>query len=290
MAITASMVKELRERTGAGMMECKKALEEAGNLEEAVLVLRKAGQAKADKRATKQAAEGVIVIALKAHNAVMLEINSQTDFVARSDDLKGFAQQVIEAALSAKAPSVEVLTEIKLASGASVEHTRRELVNKIGENIQLRRLTHLDAQGLIGTYLHGDRIGVLVEMEGGDLNLAKDIAMHIAASNPKALSAEDISPELIEIERQVFLSQAAESGKAPEIAAKMIEGRINKFLKENSLLGQPFIKNPDQTITDLLKQHNAKIKSFVRYEVGEGMEKQSTDFAEEVMQQVKGTL
>ncbi len=290
MNITAAMVKELRERTGAGMMECKKALTEVGNIEEAVIVLRKAGQAKADKRASKVAAEGVIAMTQSADNkkGVMIEINSQTDFASKSEDLKAFSAKVSDLVLNSSINSIEELLQSNLGNGQTVELARLELVAKIGENIQLRRMGKFESQSLVGTYVHGDRIGVLVELEGGDLNLARGIAMHIAASNPKALDANAIPAELIEVEREIFLTQAQESGKPKEIAEKMVEGRIAKFLKENSLLGQPFIKNPDQSVADLLKSHQAKIKQYLRFEVGEGIEKEVTDFAAEVMAQVKG--
>ncbi|HYF97882.1 MAG TPA: translation elongation factor Ts, partial [Coxiellaceae bacterium] len=282
MSISASDVKELRERTGAGMMECKKALEKAGSIEDAIVYLRETGLAKADKRANKLAAEGVVVVAQSTDGktTLMMEANCQTDFVARGQ-LGEFAQEVVDRALQEKVDTVEALAEMALESGNNVEYARRELVNKSGENIQLRRLAKINTPHIIGTYVHGKRIGVIVELEGGDSNLAKDIAMHIAASNPKALRPEDVPAELVEGERQIFMTQAAESGKAPEIAAKMVEGRIKKFLGENSLLGQPFVKNPDQTVADLVKAHNATIKSFVRFEVGEGMEKEQVDFAAE---------
>ena len=290
MSVSASDVKELRERTGAGMMECKKALEKSANIEEAIVYLRETGLAKADKRAGKLAAEGVIVVAQSSDgkSTLMMEANCQTDFVARGQ-LAEFAQEVVTKALLENVDTVEALAEVALDSGNTVDYARRELVNKSGENIQLRRLAKLNTSHTIGAYVHGNRIGVLVELEGGDLSLAKDIAMHIAASNPKALSPEDVPAALVEAERQIFLTQATESGKPAEIAAKMVEGRIKKFLGENSLLGQPFVKNPDQTVADLLKEHKAAVKSFVRFEVGEGMEREQVDFAAEVMAQVKGS-
>lgn len=284
MGITAAEVKELRERTGAGMMECKKALEKAGNIEEAIVLLRESGQAKADKRASKSATEGLVII----NGNLMLEVNCQTDFVGRGEELRSFASSILNKAVQADVDSIEALAELMLDSGHTVDAARRELVNKSGENIQLRRLAKLKSSHSVGTYVHGNRIGAMVELEGGDINLAKDIAMHVAASNPRALSPEDVPAELIESERQIFMTQAMQSGKPAEIAAKMVEGRIKKFLSENSLLGQAFIKNPDQSIADLVKEHKAKIISFVRFEVGEGLAKETTDFAEEVMAQVKG--
>lgn len=290
MSVSASDVKELRERTGAGMMECKKALEKAGNIEDAIVYLRETGMAKADKRAGKLAAEGVVVVAQSqdGKTTYMMEANCQTDFVARGQ-LAEFAQEVINKALQEKVATVEALAEMPLDSGNNVDYARRELVNKSGENIQLRRIASVNTAHQVAAYVHGSRIGVLVELEGGDMNLAKDIAMHVAACNPKALSPEDVPANLVEIERQIFMTQAADSGKPAEIAAKMVEGRIKKFLGENSLLGQPFVKNPDQTVADLLKQHNATAKSFVRFEVGEGMEKETVDFAAEVMAQVNSS-
>jgi len=287
MKISPADVKELRERTGAGMLECKNALEKAaGNIQEAIVYLRETGLAKADKRSSKLAAEGVVAIEHNANGeAIIIEANCQTDFVARAQ-LAEFAKEIVKKALSEKIDTVEALAEMALDSGSTVDYARRELVNKSGENIQLRRLARVKSTHLIGTYVHSNRIGAIVELEGGDLNLAKDIAMHVAASNPKALNPEDVPAELVEAERQIFTTQAADSGKPAEIIAKMVEGRIKKFLGETCLLGQPYVKNPDQTVADLLKEHKAKVISFVRFEVGEGIEKEEVDFAAEVKAQV----
>jgi elongation factor Ts len=292
MAITASMVKDLRQRTGAGMMECKKALVETnGDIEAAIDAMRKSGMAKADKKADRVAADGVIVIQadMDKKNAVILEVNSETDFVSKGDDFNGFASAVATTVLTEKPADVDALSALTISGGdATVDEARRALIAKIGENISLRRFTVASTSGVIGAYSHGVRIGVLVELDGGDEALAKDIAMHVAATNPACISAEQMPAELIEKEREIFTAQAKESGKPDEIIAKMIDGRIAKFLKENTLVGQPFVKDPDQTVEKLLKANNAKVVSFQRYEVGEGIEKAEDNFAEEVMAQVKG--
>lgn len=258
MTISASLVMQLRERTGAGMMECKKFLIATnGDIEAAIIEMRKAGQAKADKKADRVAAEGVVVIARSAdgRSAVMLEINSETDFVARDENFTEFANKVAEAALNSSVTTVDGLSATTLPSGNTVEQARQELVAKIGENIKLRRLErmHTDA-GVIGYYLHGSRIGVMVALKTNDEELAKDIAMHIAASKPIVVSKDQVSADAIENEREIFTAQAKESGKPQEIIDKMIEGRINKFIDEVSLLGQPFVKNPDVKVGQLLKE------------------------------------
>ncbi|KTC93501.1 translation elongation factor Ts [Fluoribacter dumoffii] len=291
MTISASLVMQLRERTGAGMMECKKFLIATnGDIEAAIIEMRKAGQAKADKKADRVAAEGVVVIARSAdgRSAVMLEINSETDFVARDENFTEFANKVAEAALNSSVTTVDGLSATTLPSGNTVEQARQELVAKIGENIKLRRLErmHTDA-GVIGYYLHGSRIGVMVALKTNDEELAKDIAMHIAASKPIVVSKDQVSADAIENEREIFTAQAKESGKPQEIIDKMIEGRINKFIDEVSLLGQPFVKNPDVKVGQLLKEKNTEVLSFVRYEVGEGIEKKEDNFVEEVMAQVR---
>ena len=291
MAINAALVMKLRERTGAGMMECKKFLVATdGDIELAITEMRKAGQAKADKKADRIAAEGIIAIAREATGcaAVMLEINSETDFVARDAGFVSFAAQAVQTALTSKVLEVSQLgQQAILASNETVEEARQHLVAKIGENIQLRRLVRIACDGVIGTYLHGQRIGVVVALKGGNEQLAKDIAMHVAASRPIVVSRAQVSAELIEKERDIFMAQARESGKPQEIIEKMIEGRINKFVDEVSLLGQPYVKNPDQKISDLLKQHNAEVISFIRFEVGEGIEKKEDNFVAEVMAQVR---
>ncbi|KTC79648.1 translation elongation factor Ts [Legionella cherrii] len=291
MSISASLVMQLRERTGAGMMECKKFLIATnGDIEAAIIEMRKAGQAKADKKADRVAAEGVVVIARSAdgRSAVMLEINSETDFVARDENFTNFASKVAETALNSSATTIAELSAITLASGNTVEQARQELVAKIGENIKLRRLERMSCDtGVIGHYLHGSRIGVMAALKTGDEELAKDIAMHIAASKPIVVSRDQVSAEAIENEREIFTAQAKESGKPQEIIDKMIEGRINKFIDEVSLLGQPFVKNPDIKVGQLLKEKNTEVLSFIRYEVGEGIEKKEDNFVEEVMAQVR---
>jgi elongation factor Ts len=289
--ISAALVMKLRERTGAGMMECKKALVLAkGDIELAITDMRKAGQAKADKKADRVAAEGVVVVARQSdgHAAVMLEINSETDFVARDVNFTAFATNAVDTALTSGIRDAAELGAKSIAtSNETIEQARQQLVAKIGENIQIRRMIRMECDGVIGTYLHGTRIGVMVALQGGDEQLAKDIAMHIAASRPIVVSREEVSAEAIEKEREIFMAQAQESGKPQEIIEKMIEGRINKFVDEVSLLGQPFVKNPDLKVSQLLKQHNASVVTFVRFGVGEGIEKKEDDFVAEVMAQVR---
>jgi elongation factor Ts len=291
MSISAKLVMELRERTGAGMMECKKFLiGTQGDIEAAITEMRKAGQAKADKKADRVAAEGIIIILRSAdgHTAVMIEINSETDFVARQEDFARFASRVAEAALqNSRVTTVKELSDLTLSSGDTVEQERQELVAKIGENIKIRRMGRLNTEGVIGYYMHGFSIGVMVALKNGDESLAKDIAMHIAASKPLVVSSDQVSAETIEKEREIFTAQAKESGKPQEIIDKMIEGRINKFIDEVSLLGQPYVKNPDIRVAHLLKENNAEVISFIRYEVGEGIEKKEDNFVEEVMAQVR---
>ena len=291
MNITAALVKELRDRTGAAMMACKKALEETkGNLDAAIAVLRKAGEAKAAKRASKTAAEGKIVIAIdeQAQQALMVEINSETDFVARDTNFVDFANKVVERGLAEGTEDVDSLLNISMNAGdqKTIEEARKELINKVGENIQVRRVALLRSKGIVGNYCHGGRIGVLVALDKNRPELAKDIAMHIAASKPQVVSPEDMPAADIEKEREIFVAQAKESGKPPKIIEKMVAGRVKKFLKEMSLLGQPFVKEPTQTVSDLLKSESVVVSAFVRFEVGEGIEKISQDFAEEVMAQV----
>ena len=293
MAITATMVKELRERTGAGMMDCKKALQEAdGDAERAIENMRKSGMAKAAKKAGRIAAEGLVVIKQneKTGQTVIAEINSETDFVAKDDSFKGFCNEIATCVLANQPADIDALMASKMGDkGQTVEETRQQLVSKIGENISIRRFSQLDsAQGPLGVYLHGVRIGVLTELEGGDEALAKDIAMHIAASNPVCISEEDVPQDILAKEKEILVAQAEESGKPPEIIEKMIGGRINKFLSEITLLGQPFVKDPDQTVAKLLESAGATVKSYIRYEVGEGLEKRNDNFADEVMAQVKG--
>jgi elongation factor Ts len=292
MTISADRVKELREKTGSGMMECKKALVEAqGDIDLALENLRKKGLAQADKKAGNIAAEGVIVIQATPDNkkAVMVEINCQTDFVARDESFRNFANLVAQAALQHNQFDVDALGAVAIEGGETIEEKRRSLVVTLGENIQIRRVTLLSSEGSMGTYLHGDRIGVLVTLSAVNPVLGKDLAMHIAARQPRAVAPSDIPAALIEKEREIFSAQASASGKPADIIAKMVEGRIKKFLNEESLLGQEFVKDPTKTIESLLKAENAKVITFVRYEVGEGIEKKTENFAQEVMAQVRGS-
>jgi elongation factor Ts len=283
------MVKELRERTGAGMMECKKALvETGGNMDEAVETLRKSGQAKADKKSGRVAAEGRIVIAADGKRAALLEVNSETDFVAKDDNFVAYTDAVAAAALAGNITDVSVLNASKLADGRTVETARTELVAKVGENISVRRVAIVEGKDHLGDYTHGVRIGAVVAMTGGDAELARDVAMHIAATNPTCVDDSGVPAELLERERRIFAEQAAESGKPADIVEKMVVGRVAKFLKEITLVGQPFVKDPDVTVGKLLSKAGAKVTGFVRYEVGEGIEKKQENFAEEVMKQVKG--
>lgn len=293
MEITAALVKELRERTGSGMMECKKALVEAnGEIDAAADAMRKAGLAKADKKASRIAAEGLVAIQSSpdGKQAAMVEINSETDFVSKGDDFKGFVTAVAQQVLAGKPKDPGSLLEMPLKTGdpASVNTARQSLVAKIGENIAVRRFVRYETQGVLGAYLHGSRIGVLVELQGGDATLAKDIAMHVAANKPVCVAGADVPAELVAKEKEIFTAQAAESGKPAAIIEKMVEGRIKKFLAEVALLGQPFVKNPDITVEKLLQERSAKVIRFQRFEVGEGIEKKTENFAEEVMAQVRG--
>ena len=283
MATTPAMVKELRERTGAGMMECKKALDAVqGDLEAAVDALRASGQAKAAKRAGRAASEGVLIIKLdkSEKEGSLVEVNCETDFVARSEQFKEFADAVAVAALKAKENSIESLLEKQIDGQKTIEEARQELISKVGENIQVRRVAFLQSNGIIGQYLHGSRIGVLLNLDRHEPALAKDIAMHIAASNPLAINADHVPAEFIQREREIFIAQSNESGKPSHIIEKMVNGRIAKFLKEICLIDQPFIKDPEKTIADLLKAKQVNILAYVRFEVGEGVEKQTQDIAE----------
>ena len=289
MSISASMVKELRERTGAGMMECKKALQESnGNIDSAIELLRTSGQAKAEKKAKRIAAEGKIVIKNNLANAVIVEINSETDFVANDSNFIDFADSIADALLQNEISDINSLNDIKLSDNFSVEEARTNLISKIGENISIRRFDKIHEAINIGEYSHGSRIGVIVSLDKSDPDLAKDIAMHIAASNPVCLDEEDVPEDLVSREKRIFLEQASSSGKPPEIIEKMVQGRMKKFFKEITLLGQSFIKDPDISIRNLLDKSEAKVQSFIRYEVGEGIEKREENFADEVMKQIKG--
>jgi len=289
MAITASLVKELRELTGAGMMECKKALVETnGDLAAAQESLRKKGQAKAEKKAGRIAAEGILELATGAGKAVLMEINCETDFVAKDDNFLSFARQAAEVALASSPADVPGLMSQPTDAG-TLEDTRLALVAKIGEKIDVRRFAAITPQGELGAYLHGTRIGVLVDVEGGDEELRRDLAMHIAATNPRCIAPEDLPAEEVENERRILSEQAAQEGKPPEIVAKMVEGRLRKYLSEITLTGQAFVKDPDVSVAKLLEQHSAKVRSFVRLEVGEGIEKRTEDFAAEVQAQVEAS-
>ena len=288
-AITATQVKEHRERTGAGMMECKKALVETdGDIEIAIENMRISGQAKAAKKSGRIAAEGIIMVRSDDQAAIILEINSETDFVSRDEGFLEFANKIADVAMANKTADIETLKSI-MVNGLSVEDTRLALVTTIGENIQLRRVNLLSMNdGQIASYLHGGRIGVIVGINGGTEAVAKDVAMHIAASSPQVINPDEVSVELIEKEKEIFIAQAKESGKADEIIEKMIGGRMKKFLGEVSLTGQPFVKDPSTSVGDLLKSNSATATGFYRYEVGEGIDKKVEDFAAEVMAQVKG--
>jgi elongation factor Ts len=282
------MVKELRERTGAGMMECKKALvETGGDMEAAVELLRKSGLAKADKKAGRVAAEGRVVMAQQDGRAVLVEVNCETDFVAKDENFAAFADRVAAVAATLDSEDVAALMSHD-AGGQTLEEQRQALVAKIGENVQVRRMALLAASGTIGAYVHGGRIGVLVNLDGGDAELARDLAMHVAALNPTYVGADDVPADVLDKEREILTAQARDSGKPPEIIEKMVEGRLRKHLAEITLVGQPFVKDGDVTVGKLLDQHGAAVKGFVRLAVGEGIEKKEENFADEVMQQVAG--
>lgn len=293
--ISASLVKELRERTSAGMMECKKALEKTGgDMELAIEELRKSGATKAGKKAGRIAADGAVLIVSSSNGkeAAMIEVNSETDFVARDANFTAFVQAVAETALSSKVTDIEQFSSLPLAGQGTrtVEEVRQELVSKVGENIQIRRIIISSAPGTVGTYTHGSRIGVVVELDTDNNELARDIAMHIAASRPIVVSPDNVPQELVAKEKEIYMAQAATSGKPQEIIEKMVVGRLKKFLDEVSLVGQPFVKDPDVTVGSLLNKHRAKVIAFHRYEVGEGIEKVTEDFKEAVMSmsQVQG--
>ena len=289
MEITASLVKELRERTGAGMMDCKAALSDArGDIEIAIEVMRKSGAAKAAKKAGRIAAEGIISIKLNENDIVILEVNCETDFVTKDESFLSFVDSVIQVISNNNVSDVDEL--LKLNSGnQTIEEANQQLIAKIGEKITIRRFQKYSIKNQTGTYLHGIRIGVIVEIEGGCEELAKDIAMHIAASRPLFINEDQVSQEILDKEKEIYTAQAQESGKSADIAGKMVEGRLKKFIKEITLLGQPFVKDPEKSIEKILKSSDAKVLSFIRYEVGEGIEKRADNFAEEVMTQAKGS-
>ncbi len=278
MSISAETVKTLRERTGAGMMECKRALiETGGDLDAAAEIMRKAGLAKADKKAARIAAEGALAVAKSAdgRSAVLAEVNCETDFVARLPDFQAFVTQIAAAALPASASSPDAIAALPLAGGKSVEETRRELIARIGEKITVRRVGRLSAPTAVGSYLHGIRIGTLVGIKGGDGALARELAMHVAAANPQYVAPADVPQDVVAKEREILAAQAAAEGKPAAIVEKMVEGRLRKYLAEICLIGQPFVKDPDTTIGQLLEKANATVVGFLRYEVGEGIEKRT---------------
>jgi len=292
MSISAQLVKELRERTGAGMMECKKALlETKGDIEAAVEYMRKTGLAKADKKAGRVAAEGALVVSISddAKEATILEANCETDFVAMGDEFRGFANRLAEVARTQKLADIDALNAAEIAAGVTADERRRELVAKIGENMTIRRFVTLTAgSGVIGHYLHGQKIGVLVEITTGDVELAKDIAMHIAASNPISLDAASLPQDFLDKENEIHRAKAEQSGKPANIIEKMVEGAMKKLFGEVTLKGQSFVKNPDITVEQLLKEKGADVVQFTRFELGEGIEKEESDFVAEVMAQAKG--
>ncbi len=288
MAITAALVKELRERTGLGMMECKKALVETdGDIDVAIENLRKASGLKAAKKADRTAAEGVVAVRIADDGSygMLIEVNSETDFVARDDNFLGFTQNVLSSAYETKQADVAAVM------AGDLEAAREALVQKIGENISVRRITAVAPEaGVVGAYVHSNsRIGVLVELKGGTVDLAKDIAMHVAAVNPQVVRPEDMPAEVVEKEKEIIKAQPDMEGKPAEIVEKMVMGRINKFLKETSLIEQPFVKDPELSVGALAKKAGAEVVNFVRYEVGEGIEKAESDFAAEVAAQVQAS-
>lgn len=287
--ITAQMVKELRDLTGLGMMECKKALAETtGDMKAAEDLLRIKSGAKASKAAGRTAAEGMVgaYITPDRKRGALVEVNCETDFVARNEDFINFVRSLAQLLTAESLADTEALAAAALPGGENVEEFRKALVMKLGENISIRRFAHYTTQGQLAAYLHGAKIGVMVDYTGGDEALGKDLAMHIAASKPICVSSEQVSSELLSRERAIYSAQAAESGKSADIVAKMVDGRIAKYLAEITLLGQPFVKNPDQTVEKLLASKSAKVNGFTLYVVGEGIEKKTDDFAAEVMAQV----
>lgn len=286
MAVTAALVKELRDLTGAGMMDCKKALTETdGSIDAAIELMRKNGQAKAAKKAGRIAAEGTIIICSNNGVAAMLEMNCETDFVGRDDNFLTFSNKVAEVALAGKITDVEALKAAEI-DGTTIEEARLALINKIGENINVRRVQIIEGDN-IGAYIHGGRIGVVSVLEGGDTELAKDVAMHVAASSPAYVKPEDVPADVVEKEKAIQVDIAINSGKPAEIAEKMVVGRMKKFTHEVSLTGQPFVKDPSISVADLLKSKSADVVNFFRFEVGEGIEKKEEDFAAEVQKQIE---
>lgn len=292
MAISAALVKELRERTGAGMMECKKALTATdGDIDAAADNMRREGLAKADKKAGRVAAEGRVATALSSDKtvAILLEVNCETDFVGKNDDFIGFAEMAAQTAIDNAPADVDALAAIEI-DGESIDAKRRALVAKLGENITIRRFRRIEAgEGKLDVYMHGARIGSAVAVSGGEDTLARDLAMHVAATAPAHLSADDVPQERRDSEKELLMAQARDSGKPEEIIEKMVEGRLRKFLGEITLMGQPFVKDPDVTVEKLCKQQNATVTDYARIEVGEGIEKKQEDFAAEVKAQAEKT-
>ena len=286
MEITATLVKDLRERTGAGMMECKKALtENKGDIDAAAEWLRKQGLAKADKKASRVAAEGRIAMAQDGGKAVLVEINCETDFVGKDASFLAFAADVAKIALASGAPDVKELLDEVWPGGGSVDQARQALVAKIGENIQVRRMVRVDSANNVGAYVHGGRIGVLVELKGGDVELARGLAMHIAAMNPPYVSPDQVPAEIVAKEKEIALAQVKDTGKPPEILEKMIGGKVNKALSDICLTGQAYVLDTNSTVDAVLKKAGAQVLGFTRLAVGEGIEKKEEDFAAEVMKQ-----
>ena len=292
MAITAALVKELRERTGAGMMDCKKALTETdGDMEAAIDLMRTSGAAKAAKKAGRVAAEGLVKVNISDDNktATILEVNSETDFVTKGDAFIDFVDTLGALALKTTPSNIEEFLTQKLDNGDSLEKAREDIVAKVGENVAIRRVQTITVDnGIIGAYKHGERIAVLTVLEGGDETLAKDIAMHIAATRPECITEDELSADILEREKAIFVEQARESGKPDNIIEKMIVGRMKKFVNEVTLYGQAFVKDPDTTVGNLAKSNNSEVKSFVRFEVREGIDKKEENFADEVMAQIQG--
>ena len=289
MEITAQLVKELRERSGAGMMECKKALtQNNGDIDVSIEWLRKQGLAKADKKASRVAAEGRLVLAHDGGKAVLVEVNSETDFVAKDENFIKFANEVAQTALTSGTNDVEALKSTKTSHGPTVEEARQWLIAKIGENIQIRRMVRIDSKNHVGAYVHGGRIGVLVEVKGGSAELARSIAMHVAAMNPPYISAQHVPADFIAKEKEIELAKMSEKEKAKpaEILEKIIGGKVNKIINENTLTGQPYVLDTNESVGNVLKKEGAEVLSMHRMAVGEGIEKpQGDDFATEVMKQ-----
>lgn len=291
MAITASLVKELRQRTDAGMMDCKQALTETnGDMEAAIDLMRTSGAAKAAKKAGRVVAEGLVKINISADKktVTILEVNSETDFVTKGDVFIGFVDMLGTLALKTTPANIKEFLSQTLDNGDSLEEAREDIIAKVGENIAIRRVQTITTDnGVIGTYKHGDRIAVVTALEGGDETLAKDIAMHIAANKPECITEAELSTDFLTREKTIFIEQAKESGKPDNIIEKMIVGRMKKFVNEVTLYGQSFVKDPDTTVGKLAQSNNAQVKSFVRFEVGEGIEKKEENFADEVMTQIQ---